>query len=121
VADQLPGAQAETPAQAVPFQVKPRLQGQLERPVCVLLVLYSKSSDDNGHARQLRSPSTEYDSAGHAWHLMLAVVVQTEEPSQAAPAGQAVALVQVAQGARPDALQVLPFTHGRRQADPFQT
>ena len=56
------------------------MQGQLERPVCVLLVLYSS---DCGHAVHVAPdcPGSEKVCAGHAPQTTSAVAEQTEEPS----------------------------------------
>jgi hypothetical protein len=108
----LPATQAGTASHArlTLFHLKAgALQGQLDWPTSALLVLYSSVVP---HARQLVSPSSEKVCAAHALHTTLALATQTEEPSYSVPAGHAVGLVQLAQGARPVVLQVEPLTQG---------
>jgi hypothetical protein len=108
----LPATQAGTASHArlTLFHLKAgALQGQLDWPTSALLVLYSSVVP---HARQLVSPSSEKVCAAHALQTMLAVALQVEALSQKEPAAHAVVLVQLAQGARPVALQVEPLTQG---------
>jgi len=115
VEDHVPAAQGGSATQAsnVAFQAKPRLQAHLDWPEIVLLVLYSGVVP---HGRQAVSPASAYWLGRQAVQTMLDVALQTEAPSHTVPAAQAAVPVQLAQGARPVELQLVPLTQGSAQA-----
>ena len=115
VEDHVPAAQGGSATQAsnVAFQAKPRLQAHLDWPEIVLLVLYSGVVP---HGWQAVSPASAYWLGRQAVQTMLDVALQTEAPSHTVPAAQAAVPVQLAQGARPVELQLVPLTQGSAQA-----